>query len=253
MHRAPLSRRRVVQLAGVLLRQHDQFLHRLDPQRRMHHQPVGLARHLHDGREVLQRMERHLLVQIGNNHKGRPRREQRVSVGIRLGCDLGSNQAAGARPVVDYHLLAQDTGQPRRDDAHQHVRRAPRPKWNDHSNRFVGIGVGGNCGRTDRHAKRDQRCDTKQTSFHFYSSFPRTFDAKFDLSLAHDRLPLQADVTRLCVSQDEIWRVLPCARNVCIEPAERTAMAGTPCIPGCVGCVLRIACKTLESLPHAFR
>jgi hypothetical protein len=68
--------------------------------------------------------------------------QQRVAVGLGLGHDLGADDAAGARSVVDHHLLSQAgaemlADQPRHDVEHA----GARGERHDDAQRTVGIGL----------------------------------------------------------------------------------------------------------------
>ena len=83
-----------------------------------------------------------------NDHVWRAGGEQGVAVGARLRRDLGSDESARARAVVDHHLFTQHARQPIGDDAHHRVRCATGGKRDEHAHRLgrIRLGMQQTCG-----------------------------------------------------------------------------------------------------------
>ena len=80
--------------------------------RRIDREDQRHAQQVRDRRQVLRRIERHLLVQARIDHDRRARRDQqRVAVGRRLRDHRRADVAAGAAAVVDDERLLQLLGQ----------------------------------------------------------------------------------------------------------------------------------------------
>ena len=103
-----IAARGVIELAWVAARISDQVVHALDrnaPRKlRVQHQDIGHAGYAGDGREVAQRVVRHLGVQPrvdgvcshGAHHQG-------LAVWCGLGNQIGADIAACTGPVIDDH------------------------------------------------------------------------------------------------------------------------------------------------------
>ena len=78
-------------------------------------------------------------------------------------CDFRSHCAGRARPVIDYHLLAQGFGELGADDARIDIGAAARREWHDEPDRprwvvFRGDRYARNAARYQRKCKRGPDC-----------------------------------------------------------------------------------------------
>ena len=74
----------------------------------MHDEHAGGGRDLHDGREILHRIERHVFVKTGIHRPGADCRDHnRIAVRRRFGGEFESDVAVGAAAIVDDELLAE--------------------------------------------------------------------------------------------------------------------------------------------------
>ena len=108
--------RRRVALAAVLLHRVDEFLQRVDLQRRMHRPHQRLARDEDHRHQILVVVAVHLQdlrragdVVVGEQH--------RVAVGRALGDGLDADRAAGAGPVLDHQSAGRARATPARRSA----------------------------------------------------------------------------------------------------------------------------------------
>ena len=144
MSRAAVAARAERELAGIRLRVGDEFLRRVDGQRRVDDQHVRRDRDERDRREVLHRVVRHLRVKARVHRVRRQRAHQdRVAVGRRLRDEVGADVAARAGPVVDDNALAPVLARLLRDGAADDVERSAGRKGDDELHRPVRIGRGG--------------------------------------------------------------------------------------------------------------
>ena len=98
--------RGVIELAGFLLGERQQFLHRFDRQRRIDHQHVRPGGENGNRREGFDRVVFELVERRVDRMRDRYDAE-RVAVRRRVGAGLGADGAAGAAAIVDIDLLSQ--------------------------------------------------------------------------------------------------------------------------------------------------
>jgi hypothetical protein len=134
--RAAVARRRVVDLAGLLLCENDELFHRIHVERWMHRQCVGLRADFHDRLEILHGIVGGFLVYVRHDDVRRTGREQRVTVGARMRRDLGADQPTRTSAVIHDHLLPEQCRQPCRDDSHDRVGCAAGTERHDHAHRL---------------------------------------------------------------------------------------------------------------------
>ncbi len=105
VHRGATTRRRVGELARILLRERNQLGDgvRLERGMRRHHQV--LHRNLGDANEVLQRVVGKVGAQARIDDVGGDHRAEGVPVGRGLGDVLGADHGPRAGPVLDHHRL----------------------------------------------------------------------------------------------------------------------------------------------------
>ena len=140
VRRGAVAGRGVVQLAGLALRERDELGQVARLHLRIDDQQVRRDRHQRDRREIRDRVVRKLRIRAGRDRVGAGRAErQRVAVGRRLGRGVGADRAAGARPVLDDHGLAEPLAQPLRHDAGDDVGRAARREADDELDGLVRI------------------------------------------------------------------------------------------------------------------
>ena len=138
--RRAASWRRIIELAGLFVRQRDEFLHRRGRHRRMNDQRQVADGGRADRRKALHRVVGNARLQCGVRHMGARGHEQGVTIGRRLPRCLGADIAARPRPVVDHHRELQPVGEFLADDARQNVDTRARRVRHDDANRPVGIG-----------------------------------------------------------------------------------------------------------------
>ena len=138
-----VARRGEVELAGIGLGIGDELGNRFDRQRRIHLHDHGGAHDARDRSDIAEEIEIEVVVERHVDHVRRRDQEQRIAVGRRVGSGLGTDIAAGARPVVDDELLAEPLRQPVADQAGVDVGRGAGRKADDdmHGPRRVGFGA----------------------------------------------------------------------------------------------------------------
>ena len=97
-----------IDLAGIGLRIGDQLGNGFGGKRRMHHQRIRRVADQADRRKILARIVAGILVERrSDRERAGVAKQQRVAVGIAFRDRLGADGAAGAGPVVDHDLLAE--------------------------------------------------------------------------------------------------------------------------------------------------
>ena len=131
-----------IELAGIGARIGDKLLRRLDLQSRGHNQSKRSACQQGDRDEIPARIVTGILSeQRTGDERGDAADEQRMTIGFGGGGGPRPDCAAGARPVVDDHLLAERGRQPLcRQPGHDVDRPAGR-KRHDQPDRLGGIGL----------------------------------------------------------------------------------------------------------------
>ncbi|MPM57889.1 hypothetical protein SDC9_104716 [bioreactor metagenome] len=131
-----VASRAVGQLIAFLAAKVDQIVVGLERRIRRHGQVVGVAGHQGDGREVLDRIELHAFLDVGNDgQRAAAADHQRIAVGRGLLHQIGCHRAAGTGLVVDDEALAE----------------LLRQLLGQHAGHDVG---GAACGETDRDGDR---------------------------------------------------------------------------------------------------
>ncbi len=140
-----------IELAGIGLGVGDQLRHVAHRDVLAGDHDVGDDRHEADRREVLQRIVAGTAVERGaDRHRGGAADEQRVAVGLRRCGRAAGERAAGARAIVDDHLLAERGRQLLADQPPHDIDRAAGRERHDQPDRARGILV---------LRVRDARCD----------------------------------------------------------------------------------------------
>ena len=145
--RRAAPRRRIIELAGLSLRQGDELLHRRGWHRRMDDERQVADSGRADRSEALHRVVGNTRLQCGVGHVSARGHEQGITVGQRLARRLGADIAARPRAVVDHHRDLQPIGKFLADDARQDVDAGAWRVRHDDTNRPVGIGRLRRCGR----------------------------------------------------------------------------------------------------------
>ncbi len=123
-------------------RERDQLLDGRCVKRRVNDKHIGRGGGKRHGREIAHRIEGHAREKARvDRERSRGAHQHRVAVGRRLRDDIGADVAAGARPVVDHHLLREAVAQFLRDRAGDDVGAAARRKRDDEADGLRGIGV----------------------------------------------------------------------------------------------------------------
>ncbi len=115
--------RRVGRLAGMLTCVVEELANRLVGGVGRHHQDIGRRDRQRDRQEILGRIERQLAQRRIDDEGGRVV-QHHIAIGRRLGNRRGPDGAAGARLVVDHHLLLEQHAHLGGDDARRIVRAA---------------------------------------------------------------------------------------------------------------------------------
>ncbi len=134
-----LAGRGVVELAGLGLRERDEFLHVVGRHGRVHHHHELGAKQHRDRNEVAQQLiglvgDQGLVDGLGGRHH-----DQGVAVGRRLRAFGGADHRAGARPVLHHEALLERLPQLLREHARENVGRAAGAERHDHPDHMVGI------------------------------------------------------------------------------------------------------------------
>src|SRR5216684_1582324 len=127
-----------VELAGPRFRVGDQLLHRRHRHARRNNEQELDARHLGDGCEVGERLERRLADVRVDREDIVGSEQPRVAVGRALCDQVGADVLAAAGPVLDYYRLGPDVLQALRHGAGDGVGRAPGRQRNDDPDHSLG-------------------------------------------------------------------------------------------------------------------
>src|SRR2546425_6034286 len=141
----------------------------------MYGEDAGRDAHLPDGREILDWIVGHLLVEPGIDRMRRHRRhQQRVAVRRRFRDDIGADIAARAGPVLHHEWLSEQLRHSRTHDACDGIRRTAGGERHHQPYRFRWIAV-----LRERKAKAERQANkaSKHTSFHM-RLLPGTFCAR---------------------------------------------------------------------------
>ena len=158
-------------MPGLAWMSADQFLDRLRRQRRMEREQRRRLDRQRDRFEILDRIERNLIVQGGIDGERRGGKQNGVAIGRRLRRAGHADIAAAAADVLDIELLAKLIGQLQRDQASDDVGRTARRVRNDHAHRSVGIALGHGV-RHRREADANDRCDMQHPTAKAFMAFP---------------------------------------------------------------------------------
>ena len=177
VRRRAVAGRRVGELIGARLGQRDQFLHRLHRQRRMHNEHAGCRCQQCDRREVAHDVEIEFRIKRRADRVRNRAEEQRVTVGRRLGDDLGADGAAGTRTVIDDQLLAESLAEFLAENARQRLGAAAGREGHDKAQRLVRIiGLRRHCREhRQRSAENDCACrdHASNSTFSLSTAFMR--------------------------------------------------------------------------------
>ena len=135
MRRAAEAAGTVVEPVRLFFRERDQFRHRFRGHRRMHHQELRRAHQQRHRREISRNIVRHLLHDAGRHGVLRSAQQPCVAIGRRLRDEIGAYRCVSASAIIDYHLLAEEFGQSRREQARNRVRAAARRHRHDETHR----------------------------------------------------------------------------------------------------------------------
>jgi hypothetical protein len=143
------------ELARIVLAIGDEIGDRLDRRIGTHRDAERVAGQARDVREVLQRVELHLLHVRQPLHADGGLR-QRVAVGLRRNEFVRPQHAARARLVVDDHLPAEALARALGERAHHRVGGAAGGPRTDQADRLGRIGLAAcDTGKHDRHGRRN--------------------------------------------------------------------------------------------------
>ena len=143
--------------ARLRFRQRDQFAQVARRHRRMHDQHIRLRGQYGDGRKILRRPIRQLVVEERIGGITECHHQQGMTIGIRLGDDLAANNAAGARTIVDHQRLTPAFRQFLRQHARQNIECATRCRGHDNAHGALReIGGVGSCA---------QKCNRDEQQF----------------------------------------------------------------------------------------
>jgi len=139
MDHAAVARRRI-RVFALLLAQHvGQLADRLGAACRHHHDQRH-ARDIGDALEAVHRIVADLLAVERRRHgHSRGAEQDGVAIGFGVGDQGGADIAGGARLVLDDQLLAQELGEPRRQQAGENVGRPAGCEGDHHANGPVGV------------------------------------------------------------------------------------------------------------------
>ena len=129
--------RREIKLAGLRLRQRDQFPYGFHRDRRMHHEQERSAADQTDGIETLDRIVRHLSVKRGiDRQHAEVAQQQRVAVGRGLGDVSGTDIAARAAAIFDHDFLPPGFLVPLGNRAPEQIARSGGREWHNQMHRL---------------------------------------------------------------------------------------------------------------------
>src|ERR1041384_5057612 len=153
--RGPGAGRGVVELSRAFLRKLDQLHDRMDRHLWIHHQDVRLHRHQGNGGEILHRVVAEAAVEaLVRGEDAVVAQEPGVAIGRALRHRLGRDVTAGARTVLDHHLLAPALAELLPERSRQDVARAARGESDHEADRLLGKTL---CQRMRRRAGEQQR------------------------------------------------------------------------------------------------
>ena len=135
MRRRSAAAGRVIKLAGACPGQRDQLANIARRHARVGDQYVGQKGHQGHRDEIPLRIERQTGIQARVDGMRGAGHEQRVAVGHGFRNDIGSQGAAGTRPIVDDHRLAHALGEFLADDARERIGRGPGRKRHHEADR----------------------------------------------------------------------------------------------------------------------
>ena len=122
----------------------------------------------HDRHEILVDVVGHGHAERGNGDHGGRRQQDGVAVGFRLGDDLGADDGAAARLVLDDYRLAKQSGELLGDDAGRGVGRSARRIGHDEADGPLGKRLRATGLRNGGHSRGSQ----KMPAFHVSSVLP---------------------------------------------------------------------------------
>ena len=166
MRRCAVAPRRVVELAGLRLRERDELLQRFRRHLRVRHQNHRRGRKQADRHEVLERVVGQRLEARVHGDRG-VGHHQRVAVGRCLRDRVHADDAAPARPVLDHQRLAERLADQRLDDAREIIGAAARAERHHQADRARRVGLR----ERRRHAEDRKQCAKRKPDLsHRHSS-----------------------------------------------------------------------------------
>jgi len=132
-----VSRRAVVELAGLRLHPGDELRHRVDGHRFVHHEREAGRADVRDRGKLLHHVVGDLRIKMRRGDDRRGSDHDRVAVGRRLHHDIGADRPGGARPVLDEERLVPARLQPGREQPRHDVRPGRGRERNDDPHRTL--------------------------------------------------------------------------------------------------------------------
>ena len=142
----------------------DEVFQRLVTLGRVHHQRLRRQAEIRNRREIVDRIVGQFRIQRGVDAEGaRYRHRQRITIGRGFGPQIGAQHRAGARLVIDHHLLVPAFPHFCRDQAGQYVGRSARGKLDNYANLFCRIFASAR--DASNQSKDDGECDAQFHGF----------------------------------------------------------------------------------------
>ena len=133
--------RAIKHVFGALTGQCQQFLDAPRRHRRMHAEDQRLLRQHRERLQIVDRIEREILVQARGKGVARGGDHERVAIRHRPRSQREADGAAASRSIVHDHADAEGAVQPFLQGAHQEIRSTAGCEWNDDADRPLGITV----------------------------------------------------------------------------------------------------------------
>ena len=159
VRRRTKARRRIIVFVGIGFDQRDQLLHAFGRHRGIDHDQFGTGDDEGDGREILERIERHFRAQHRLHHHVLRRQQDGVAVRSGLRRIGNADRGAGAADILDVELHAVLLGQFLRNETRDGVGRSARRIRHNNSDRpiriFLSLGLPEGCGSEECKRRRE--------------------------------------------------------------------------------------------------